>query len=540
MDCAATMRLSTTCLLLALVSAAVGQDSPFTENVNLENIQEQAVPYEYKTHSKEGTLVWDTSFDGSRPVVAVFHDADGPDGFELWVAQRLANEGYAAFVADLWGGESAKNDDTSMETVEEKGMGVEALIAVASIDAVKGLNSTVVDPDSVIVVGYGFGGTVALELARSGSDVPAVAAIHPTTLAPAGPGGASFGGRVLVVVGDGQEGIATDDVISFHDELRGLGAAWEVTRLSKVAEGFTLPTSDNFDAVAEMRAWQSLSEWLQQVVEPSRVDYLAEPYNATGVDDALLTSTTIDYSEGDFQLRGFASYLTSTEEKRPVLLIVPDGNGIGPYELWRAKLAAMEGYVGFVADIYGADIVQGAIPMEERVRLITGLFMPRTNFLGRMSAALAAVASEELSAVADATRVVAIGYCFGGSGVIELMRAEPEGLLGIASFHGGILDTNGTKAGECNNVATAVYNGADDPTVSNEEKEAFRVEMNAAKVNWELTDYGGAVHRFTNPDAPAGDPNNAYDPTADFRSWESMKAFLAALFSDDNPYVACP
>ncbi|CAD7699031.1 unnamed protein product [Ostreobium quekettii] len=530
----------------ALFSAAVGQDSPFTQNVNLDTVEEQAVTYEFAAGSFEGTLVWDTSFEGARPIVVVFHDADGPDAFELWVAQRLANAGYAAFVADLWGADVASGSELSRE---EQDAAIESLVddptewlgrVQAALDAATGQDASVVDPESVASIGYGFGGATVLELARSGADVLAVAAVHPTTLTAVGPAGASFEGRVLVVVGDGQEDVASADIFEFEDELRALGAVWEVIRLAKAKQAFTLPTADDFDVVSDIRTWHAVTEFLQQVFDPDLIEYLDDPFSVTGVDDSTLTSMDFEYMEGDVLLRGFVSYPADAQEQLPVMLIIPDWDGIGDYEKWRTKLVAMEGYVGFTADIYGANVTQGpSLPIDERRALTSSFFTPVTLFRSRMAAALAALKSDALSPVADASKVVAIGYCFGGRGVGELMRDEPEGVIGVGSFHGGDMTTMGSVAQECNNIATAVFNGAND-WVTDEQIDEFIAEMNAASVNWEWHNYGGTVHSFTNPEVPRDGEGNAYNPVADLRSWESVKAFMETLISEGNPYVACP
>lgn len=93
-----------------------------------------------------------------------------------------------------------------------------------------------------------------------------------------------------------------------------------------------------------------LSEFLEQVFDPSRLEYIEEPFNVTGIDESVLVSMTVEYSEGDAELEGFVSYSNTSIEKRGVLIIVPDWDGIDDYERWRANLAAMAGYVGGLMD----------------------------------------------------------------------------------------------------------------------------------------------------------------------------------------------
>jgi len=132
----------------------------------------------------------------------------------------------------------------------------------------------------------------------------------------------------------------------------------------------------------------------------------------------------------------------------------------------------------------------------------------------------------------DSSRVAAMGYCFGGTTVLELARSGAD-VKGVVSFHGGL----GTPSPEdAKNIKAKVLalHGADDPNVPPPEVQAFQEEMRKAKVDWELVSYGGAVHSFT--DWNAGNDNSrgaAYNEEADKRSWEAMKAFFQELFAGD-------
>jgi dienelactone hydrolase len=129
----------------------------------------------------------------------------------------------------------------------------------------------------------------------------------------------------------------------------------------------------------------------------------------------------------------------------------------------------------------------------------------------------------------DPKRVAAIGYCFGGTTVIELARSGAD-VAGIVSFHGG-LDSPTPADGRNIKGKMLVCHGADDPYTKPEDLAAFENEMRDSKVDWQLILYGGAVHSFTQP--MAGTDNSkgaAYNEKADKRSWEAMKQFLAEIF----------
>jgi dienelactone hydrolase len=126
----------------------------------------------------------------------------------------------------------------------------------------------------------------------------------------------------------------------------------------------------------------------------------------------------------------------------------------------------------------------------------------------------------------DPKRVAAIGHCFGGTCVLELARSSAE-LAGVVSFHGG-LDTPTPADAKNIKCKVLVLHGGDDPHVPRKDVDAFKDEMRAGGVDWQLIIYGGAVHAFTNPAAGNDKAKSAaYNADADRRSWEAMKAFFA-------------
>jgi dienelactone hydrolase len=132
---------------------------------------------------------------------------------------------------------------------------------------------------------------------------------------------------------------------------------------------------------------------------------------------------------------------------------------------------------------------------------------------------------------ADATRIAAIGYCFGGSMALELARSGAE-ISGIASFHGGLSSPDPVKEKGIVKAPLAIYHGNADPNVPKEEVDAFVDEMVKADAPFSITKYPGAVHAFTQKDA-GDDPSTgaAYNKDADEQSWKSLLYFLKEIFS---------
>jgi dienelactone hydrolase len=239
---------------------------------------------------------------------------------------------------------------------------------------------------------------------------------------------------------------------------------------------------------------------------------------------AAIQTQTIEYKQGDTTLEGVVVYDDAAKGKRPGVLIVHQWMGVTEYEKTRATMLAKLGYVAFCADIYG----KGVHPKDTKEAGVeaTKYKTDRTLLRARVNAGLAELKKSEL---VDAKHVAAIGYCFGGTTVIELARSGAE-LSGIVSFHGG-LDSPTPADGKNIKCKVLACHGADDPFVPAKDLAAFEDEMRMANVDWTLIKYGGAVHSFTQP--MAGNDNSkgaAYNERADRRSWKALELFLAGVF----------
>lgn len=230
----------------------------------------------------------------------------------------------------------------------------------------------------------------------------------------------------------------------------------------------------------------------------------------------------VEYKDGDQVLEGYLSYDDKGSNK-PLVVVVHEWMGLNDYAKMRADQLAKEGYVAFAADIYGKGI--RAKDMKEAGEL-AGKYKGDRPLLRRRI--LAAVETAKKQPKVDTSKVAAIGYCFGGTTVLELARSGAD-VKGVVSFHGG-LDTP-SPADENLKAKVLVLRGADDPFVPAKDIAAFEDEMKKAKASWEETVYSGAVHSFTNP-AAGNDPSKgaAYNELADKRSWVAMNDFLKEIF----------
>jgi dienelactone hydrolase len=238
---------------------------------------------------------------------------------------------------------------------------------------------------------------------------------------------------------------------------------------------------------------------------------------------ANLTSRSFEYRQGDAVLEGYLSFDPSGAEKKPGVVVVHDWMGVSANTRRVADELARLGYVALAADAYG----KGIRPKDAKEAAIQAgkLKEDRALLRARVNAALDALRRQPN---VDGARVAAIGYCFGGTAALELARSGAD-LRGVVTFHGGL--SSPTPADARNIKAhVLVLHGADDPYVQEAEVKGFEDEMRAAKVDWQLVKYSGAVHSFTIPDAGSDNSKGqAYNAVADRRSWEAMKAFFAEV-----------
>jgi dienelactone hydrolase len=203
------------------------------------------------------------------------------------------------------------------------------------------------------------------------------------------------------------------------------------------------------------------------------------------------------------------------------VLVFHEGLGLGEFAMERARRLAGLGYVALAADMFGDR--RQATNLQEVATLVGGLRAEPEKLRGRGRAALAALAA--LPQV-DAGRLAAIGFCFGGSVVLELAR-EGADLKAVVSFH-GVLATKMPAQPGLVKASVLVCTGVDDPLAPPEQVADFENEMRTGGVkDWQVIAYGNTLHGFTNPAADGSMMRTAsYNEQADRRSWASMKSLF--------------
>jgi dienelactone hydrolase len=231
----------------------------------------------------------------------------------------------------------------------------------------------------------------------------------------------------------------------------------------------------------------------------------------------------ISYADENQKLEGFLAIPNKLNSNKGSVLLLPAWMGIDNNAKENATELAKLGYTTFVADIYGVD-KRPTSPKEAGA--IAGSFKKDYKlYQKRIQLAL----DQLLKSGVDQNKIAVIGYCFGGTGAIEVARSNMK-VSGIVSFHGG-LGRDATRAIEPINPKVLILHGADDFYVSETDIKAFQDEMRTAKADWQMVYYANAVHAFTHKDA--GNDNSkgaAYNEKAAKRSWIAMQDFFEEIF----------
>ena len=228
----------------------------------------------------------------------------------------------------------------------------------------------------------------------------------------------------------------------------------------------------------------------------------------------------ITYQSGDNSFEGFLAQPEG--DSNPCVLIAHTWAGRDAFVEEKAKLLTELGYAAFAIDMYGDGKI--GTSNEENAGMMQPLLDDREELARRALASLDAVS--KIDSI-DASKIVIMGYCFGGLVAMDLARTGAD-IKGAVSFHGFLAgpenSTNEIKA------KLLALHGDSDPMVGQDQIESFRQEMTSKKVDWQLHVFGGAMHSFTNPEANDPDFGAVYSKNADKRSWKIFTDLLKELF----------
>ncbi|MCS5713145.1 dienelactone hydrolase family protein [Herbiconiux sp. CPCC 205716] len=235
----------------------------------------------------------------------------------------------------------------------------------------------------------------------------------------------------------------------------------------------------------------------------------------------------VQYAHDGTRMRGLL-FSTPGVSGSPTIVLVHDAFGLNGHTLETAERYAALGFTVFAADVWGDRLTPQA--ESEIGPLIGGMVGDRARWISRIAAAHEAAAAQP---EVDASALVTIGYCFGGSSALEYLRTGGR-TRGVVSIHGGLDLLAPDWSGARTDARVLVCTGADDPMATREQRAALETAMTGAGLDWETDLYSDTKHAFTNPSSSHSPMPHvvAYNPRSAARAWESTTRLLGELFPE--------
>lgn len=221
----------------------------------------------------------------------------------------------------------------------------------------------------------------------------------------------------------------------------------------------------------------------------------------------------VSYQDGSQKLNGLVT--SNAGKKLPGVLILPAWKGIDDEAKTAASDLEKQGYIAFVADIYG----EGNIPTDNASAAKTAGFYKKDYAAYQKRISLALEQLKKNGAIPE--KIAVIGYCFGGTGALESARGKLP-VVGVVSIHGSI-GKDQARANEEISTKILVENPAEDKSVTPEDYNNLVIEMNDGKADWQIITYANAKHTFTDPKSPD------YHPVMAKRAWNHTLLFLKEI-----------
>lgn len=235
---------------------------------------------------------------------------------------------------------------------------------------------------------------------------------------------------------------------------------------------------------------------------------------------AEVKTKEIALTHGGTTLPGLMAWDDAAKGKRPGVLVVHGGWGYTDNVRNQAKRLAASGYVALAFDWFGVGKVATQLDHAGAPGRTPAVEAARFN---------AALEQLKKDALVDPSKTAAIGYCMGGTLVLNMARAGTD-LDAAVVFHGALDTKTPARKGQVK-PRVLVLNGGADPHVPVEQVEPFKQEMQSADANFEVVIYPGVQHAYGNPDADKnGLKGAAYNAQADKTSWAAMLKLFAQVF----------
>ena len=236
----------------------------------------------------------------------------------------------------------------------------------------------------------------------------------------------------------------------------------------------------------------------------------------------------IEYQAGGTVCVGALVYDESVKGPRPLMLMAPNWLGVTPEAIERTGQMAGANHVGFVADMYGGGKTVKGPP--ESLELANALRNDPAERRLRIGAALATLIAESTKrGIGDASRVSAVGFCFGGGNVLELARTGAD-VKAVVCLHGDLTTTAAPPTPGTIKSHILVLHGSVDPASDKSQRDALEAEMDAAKAKWQMLVFGGLLHSFSESETSMAGIAE-YNAPAARQSYRMLEQFIQDAFA---------
>ncbi len=236
-------------------------------------IETRSVEYRQGNTRLVGYLAFPKDVTGPLPGILVVHEWMGLNDYAKHRADQLAELGYIAFAADIYGdGKIAANREEAGKLAgsyknDRPLLRARVAAGLATLKAQPG-----VAVDKIAAIGYCFGGTTVLELARSGADIAGVVSFHGGLDTPTPQDAKNIRAKVLALHGADDPYVPADQVAAFENEMRQAGVDWQLIVYGGAVHGFTNPANgtDNskgaaYNALADARSWVAMQQFFNEL-----------------------------------------------------------------------------------------------------------------------------------------------------------------------------------------------------------------------------------------------------------------------------------
>lgn len=235
-------------------------------------IQTQVVEYKQGDTVLEGYLVYSDNVNWTRPAVLVVHQWTGITDYERKRCQQLADLGYVAFAADIYGKGIRPTNITAAAEESGKYKSNRELLRQRVNAALEVLRKrTTVDTNRIAAIGYCFGGTAAIELARSGANIAGVVSFHGGLDSPRSDDGNNIRCRILACHGADDPFVSSGDLAAFENEMRSANVDWRLIKYGGAVHSFTQPEADGsmkgaqYNERADKRSWEDMKLFFDEI-----------------------------------------------------------------------------------------------------------------------------------------------------------------------------------------------------------------------------------------------------------------------------------